>query len=96
LETFTIVNTEARGAMRAHHHRVPIVLDAEAQAVWLDPAADPRPIVAAAPFEDFDTLRVGTRVNSVRNDDAACIAPAPPPTSPGGPAEAGPRQRSLF
>jgi putative SOS response-associated peptidase YedK len=82
--------------MRAHHHRVPIVLDAEAQAVWLDPAADPRPIVAAAPFEDFDTLRVGTRVNSVRNDDAACIAPAPPPTSPGGPAEAGPRQRSLF
>lgn len=101
LETFTIVNTEARGAMRAHHHRVPIVLDAEAQAVWLDPAADPRPIVAAAAFEDFDTLRVGTRVNSVRNDDAACIAPAPPLSaepSPAAPArrKADARQSSLF
>lgn len=78
LETFTIVNTEARGFMRAYHHRVPIVLDADAQAAWLDPAGDPGPIVAAAPFEDFAALRVGTRVNSVRNDDAACIDPAPP------------------
>lgn len=101
LETFTIVNTEARGAMRAYHHRVPIVLGAEAQAAWLDPAGDPGAIVAAAPFEDFAALRVGTRVNSVRNDDAACIDPAPPlqadaPSPMPARSKADPRQSSLF
>ena len=79
LETFTIVNTEARAAMRVFHHRVPIVLDAEQQARWLDPAADPAALVAGPAFEDFAAQRVSTRVNSVRNDDAGCVAPAGPP-----------------
>jgi len=79
LETFTIVNTEARGAMRVFHHRVPIVLDAEQQSLWLDPTADPAALVAGPAFEDFVAQRVSTRVNSVRNDDADCVAPAGPP-----------------
>jgi putative SOS response-associated peptidase YedK len=78
LETFTIVNTEAVGALRAFHHRVPIVLDAAQQERWLDPAGDFAPIVAGPAFEDFVPLRVGTHVNSVRNDDATCVAPAGP------------------
>lgn len=82
IETFTIVNTEARGAMRLYHHRVPIVLDASAQDAWLDPAGDPMAIVGAAPFEDFDAVRVSTHVNSVRNDDPACVAPAGPLVAP--------------
>lgn len=78
LDTFTIVNTEARGAMRAYHHRVPILLDEAAQASWLDPDADPMPLVQAPPFEDFVPLRVGPHVNNVRNDDPRCIEAAPP------------------
>jgi putative SOS response-associated peptidase YedK len=99
LSSFTIVNTEARGAMRAYHHRVPIVLDAAAQAAWLDPDADPMRIVRDAPFEDFAAIRVGSRVNSVRNDDPDCAAPAgreeparERPARRGG----DPRQDSLF
>jgi putative SOS response-associated peptidase YedK len=103
LETFTIVNTEAVAAMRAFHHRVPIVLDAARQARWLDPAADPAPIVAGPAFEDFEPTRVTTHVNSVRHDDEGCIAPAgplqpSPPRTPGEPraARKDPRQDSLF
>jgi putative SOS response-associated peptidase YedK len=97
LETFTIVNTEATGAMRAFHHRVPIVLDEAQQRSWLDPAADPGPLVAGPAFEDFEPTRVGTHVNSVRNDDEGCIAPAgPPPTTAPRPPRHDPRQDSLF
>lgn len=106
LETFTIVNTEASGAMRAFHHRVPIVLDESQQRLWLDPAADPAPLVAGPAFEDFEATRVGTHVNSVRNDDEGCIAlagplppAAPPPpraASTTRPPRKDPRQDSLF
>lgn len=86
LRSFAIVNTEARGKLRAWHHRVPITLDADQQARWLDPDADPSSLVAGPAFEDFSTLRVSTHVNAVRNDDPRCIAPAPdiaePPVSP--------------
>lgn len=104
VETFAIVNTEARGAMRRFHHRVPIVLEGEARAAWLDPAGDPAPLVAGPAFEDFEPTRVGTHVNSVRNDDPRCIEPAPesPPeaTAPARPARGEPRgdgrQGNLF
>ncbi|MBL8697136.1 MAG: SOS response-associated peptidase [Alphaproteobacteria bacterium] len=102
LETFTIVNTEARAALRAYHHRVPIVLSAPAQEAWLDPSRDPMEIVTAAPFEDFAATRVSARVNSVRNDDPGCIEPAGPlpPTTPAPTTTArkpgDPRQSTLF
>jgi putative SOS response-associated peptidase YedK len=99
LSSFTIVNTEARGAMRAYHHRVPIVLDALAQTTWLDPDADPMPLVRNAPFEDFAALRVGSRVNSVRNDDPDCAAPADRDEQPRDRVArraSDPRQESLF
>lgn len=104
VETFTIVNTEARGAMRSYHHRVPLVLGAAEQYAWLDPLVDPMKIVGAAPFEDFVATRVSAHVNSVRNDDPGCVEPAGPlaVTAPGDdPAtaksrKADPRQSSLF
>lgn len=104
VETFTIVNTEARGAMRGYHHRVPIVLGVAEQYAWLDPLVDPMKIVDAAPYEDFVATRVGAHVNSVRNDDPGCIEPAGPlpPATPGTDAAAtksrkpDPRQSSLF
>ncbi len=105
LRSFAIVNTEARGKLRAWHHRVPIALDADQQARWLDPDADPLPLVAGPAFEDFSALRVTTHVNAVRNDDPRCVAPAPeiaePSVPPPRPSRSGrdkrdARQGSLF
>jgi putative SOS response-associated peptidase YedK len=76
LETFTIVNTAANEIMAQYHDRVPIVLAPEDYATWLDPNADPRPLLKAPPSEWFTATRVSTRVNSVRNDDAECAVPA--------------------
>lgn len=83
LESFTIVNTAANEIMARYHHRVPIVLAPEDYTRWLDPAADPRPLLKAPPSAWFTVTRVGTRVNNVRNDDEACIAPVEAaPSSP--------------
>lgn len=99
IETFTIVNTAANAIMAKYHDRVPIVLAPEDYATWLDPNADARLLLKAPPSEWFTAVRVGTRVNSVRNDDAACAAPvtepeALPPDKPPRPRDA--RQGSLF
>jgi putative SOS response-associated peptidase YedK len=79
VETFTIVNTAANEIMAQYHDRVPIVLASHDYAAWLDPDADPRPLLKAPPSEWFAATRVSTRVNSVRNDDAACVAPLTEP-----------------
>lgn len=76
LETFTIVNTAANEIMARYHDRVPIVLSPKDYATWLDPGADARPLLKAPPSEWFTATRVSTRVNSVRNDDPDCVAPA--------------------
>jgi putative SOS response-associated peptidase YedK len=102
VETFTIVNTAANEIMARYHDRVPIVLAPEDYGTWLDPAADARPLLKAPPSQRFTATRVGTRVNSVRNDDADCIAPvtAPEPLSPEQPKgrkkQPDARQGSLF
>lgn len=76
LETFTIVNTEAEPPMTRFHHRVPVVLAAENHARWLDPGADPAPLLRAPPPELLVATRVSTHVNAVRNDDPRCAEPA--------------------
>lgn len=101
VETFTIVNTAANAIMARYHDRVPIVLAPVDYATWLDPSADPRPLLKAPPSEWFTATRVSTRVNSVRNDDAECVAPAtgpePLPAAPKKKAAArDTRQGSLF
>jgi len=44
-DTFAIVTTEANPAVRAIHDRMPLVLPAETYAAWLDPDADPVPVL---------------------------------------------------
>jgi putative SOS response-associated peptidase YedK len=101
VETFTIVNTAANAIMARYHDRVPIVLAPEDYATWLDPAADPRPLLKAPPSEWFAATRVSTRVNNVRNDDAECAAPVTeaeplPPEPPKKAVSRDTRQGSLF
>lgn len=79
LETFTIVNTAANAIMATYHDRVPIVLAPDDYETWLDPGADPRPLLKAPPSEWFTTTRVSTHVNNVRNDDPGCVVPLTEP-----------------
>jgi putative SOS response-associated peptidase YedK len=80
-KTFTIVTTVANSLMAPVHDRMPVLLEEDAVDAWLDPR-----------HEDFDYLKmllvpardglltatpVSPRVNSVKNDDPACLEPAP-------------------
>lgn len=70
VETFTILTTEANATMRVLHHRMPVILPAEAFVPWLS-GADVR--LAPAPEELPAMHRVGLRVNNPRNDGPECV-----------------------
>jgi putative SOS response-associated peptidase YedK len=78
-DSFTLLTRPARGAVAPLHDRMPLIVDPAGYTAWLDPAApDPAALLAAVP----ETLGAGlvarpvsTRVNDVRNDDPACLAP---------------------
>lgn len=84
--SFVVLTTEAAGPVAELHDRMPVLLRRESTQGWLD-RADASLLVPAPP--DFLTAtEVSTRVNTVANDDPACVLPpAPPPPK---------RQLSLF
>jgi putative SOS response-associated peptidase YedK len=77
LETFTIITTAANDLLRPIHDRMPVMLDPAAYDLWL--TAPPREALAALDARirphRMTAYRVGTRVNSPKNDDPACIEP---------------------
>jgi putative SOS response-associated peptidase YedK len=78
LETFAIVTTDASEDLRELHDRMPVVLPPAAWTAWLagDTAAgELQRLLRPAPAGFFVPRPVSTRVNSVDNDDAACLAP---------------------
>jgi putative SOS response-associated peptidase YedK len=72
--TFAVLTTEARGAVREIHPRMPLLIAPARAQAWLAGAtgdlSDPRPLLATP---------VSPRANSVEHDDAACLDPMPPP-----------------
>ena len=78
--TFTIVTTRANEVMAPIHDRMPVILDGdEAIDAWLDPRRRPdalAPLLEPAPRAFLAVTAVSTRVNSVANDDPACLAEA--------------------
>jgi putative SOS response-associated peptidase YedK len=84
LGTYSIVTTAAHSATAHVHDRMPLILDPEQAAVWLDPEADPAALLAlcAAPaVAELHRYRVGTIVNNSRHDVPDCVRPmqADPP-----------------
>jgi putative SOS response-associated peptidase YedK len=79
LRTCTIITAEAAPSLRNLHHRMPIVLKADAREDWLDRAnqdsAGLKRLLADAHHRDFSCYPVGPRVNDVRNNDPGCMAP---------------------
>ncbi|MBA2349979.1 MAG: SOS response-associated peptidase [Solirubrobacterales bacterium] len=86
LRTCSIITTAANEAISGLHDRMPVILPAEAEEAWLDPAT-PEAVLSdlLAPLPpELTTLReVSRAVNNVRNDGPECLAP--PESEPAAP-----------
>lgn len=82
LNSFAILTTEAKGAIREIHDRMPVMLHPDSYAAWLDPAMTDGPDVLAQlrllDMEEIVAEPVSTHVNAVRNDDPHCFDPPEP------------------
>jgi putative SOS response-associated peptidase YedK len=77
VESFTIITTDANETVRPIHGRMPVILAPGDHEQWLA-ASDPARLAGLLrPYagRDLRAYRVGTAVNSPRNDGPACIAP---------------------
>jgi putative SOS response-associated peptidase YedK len=82
VETCAILTTAANELVAPLHDRMPVILPREAHDVWLDTEhAAPEtvlPLLCPYPAAELERYPVSRRVNDVRNDDRACVEPAPP------------------
>jgi putative SOS response-associated peptidase YedK len=81
LVTFAVITTAAEPGLDRIHDRMPLVLPEDRWRAWLDPQLRDQDAVRAliVPPEPgrFAALAVTNRVNSVRNDGAELLEPAP-------------------
>ncbi|OFW62377.1 MAG: hypothetical protein A2Y74_07260 [Actinobacteria bacterium RBG_13_63_9] len=77
--TFTIITTAANATLEPVHDRMPVILPQETVDEWLYPRQENLAALSTLLVPARDDLLVGTpvspRVNSVRNDDPACLEP---------------------
>ena len=83
---FTVLTTRPNKLIAAVHDRMPVIVPAARIDDWLTaPPAEAAALIRPAPEDALIATPVSRRVNSVANDDPACLAPAAPDA-----------QRSLF
>jgi putative SOS response-associated peptidase YedK len=78
LRSCTIVTTVPNETLAPIHDRMPVILPAEAEAAWLDPAGDPdelRGLLRPLPDERTVLHAVGDAVNDANYDGPACLDP---------------------
>ncbi len=79
LRSFTIVTTTANAEMSALHERMPVVLERDAWAPWLEADAGTAAVLMRpAPDGTLRAWTVSRRVNSVRNDGPDLLSPHQP------------------
>ena len=86
LRSATILTTNANQRLAGIHHRMPVFLEADACAMWLDPAAAPeqlRSILAPAPDGLLEAIEVSRRVNRPENDDPSLLEAVDASADPG-------------
>lgn len=80
VESCTLLTTTPNSLLARIHDRMPVMLDYEAARAWLDPdTTDPQSLLRPLPEDAMQATPLIPRVNSVANDDAACLTPAGPP-----------------
>lgn len=80
IESCSIVTTDANEDVSDIHHRMPVLLDDDDAAAWLQADADAatlKDLLRPAPAATLTHMAVSTYVNSVRNDGPACIEVRP-------------------
>lgn len=79
MHTFTIITVTASKNLRDLHHRMPVILEREAESVWLNPeVTDPTELgqlFHSSLSEQLEAYPVSTVVNSARNDVPECVVP---------------------
>ena len=78
IESCTMITTQPNGLVAPVHDRMPVILPADAESVWLDPAISKEhalSLLVPYPAELMLALPASTRVNSVRNDDSGLLLP---------------------
>jgi len=83
IDSFAIITAPANDFLRPFHHRMPVILAADAYAPWLDPDGEAerlQALLAPAPNEVLRYVPVDRRVNAVRADDPALLAATGPET----------------
>lgn len=79
VESCALITTEPNAVVAPVHDRMPAILPREAYDLWLDPsvkdAARLQPLLAPYPAQAMLSYPVTPAVNSVANDEAACIEP---------------------
>jgi putative SOS response-associated peptidase YedK len=81
LHSCAIVTCDPNELIRPIHDRMPVVLDPDTEAAWLDPdasAEDLRGLLVPAPEDLLVAREVGDWVNSVRDDGPHLIEPQEP------------------
>ncbi len=77
LRTFTIITTQANDLLRAVHDRMPVILNRDAEEIWLDlDLKEPQELTALLkpfPANEMESYYVSAIVNSPRNDLMQCI-----------------------
>ncbi len=80
--TFTIITTDANTTLEPVHNRMPVILPEEVVDEWLYSRRDDHSALKGLLVPASDDLLVGTpvspRVNSIKNDDPACLEPVLP------------------
>ncbi|HEX5736127.1 MAG TPA: SOS response-associated peptidase [Blastocatellia bacterium] len=77
ITTCTIITTEANEIMKPIHERMPVIIPKRDEDVWLDPATQDESLLLKLlkpyPAEEMEAYPVSKRVNSPKNNTAACI-----------------------
>src|SRR5262249_26635385 len=79
VESCSIITTTANEATRHLHERMPVILDREHFAAWLDPLAPPpalHELLRPCSPERIALHAVGAAVGNVRNEGPKLVAPA--------------------
>jgi putative SOS response-associated peptidase YedK len=76
IESCTIITTQPNDVVAPVHDRMPVIVPADAERVWLDPSISKEHAVSLLqpyPADLMLALPASTRVNSVRNDDSGLL-----------------------
>ena len=79
VEACTILTTQVNELMRSLHDRMPVILDTDGDAIWLDSRASSEALRSLfVPFasEWMAAYAVSTFVNNARNQGPKCLEPA--------------------